>query len=201
MPLRRPPQKKLSPAQQKWFWENYDAGKIKEKRERILDKTFGADSRKPVYASPSMMGTVREFADKEHMAEHIGRVSRINRLGSQTKFKTFEFQPTQILAVDRKNLRTLERVYRAPNAARILGSYKWNRFNSPFGRVFLKRMQKKEAGFKGMKMAVQKTLLEIYEKISSKIGFDDSETNILVLDYDPETKKPLIAIVDHGLSI
>ncbi|MDD5147880.1 MAG: hypothetical protein PHH08_00265 [Candidatus ainarchaeum sp.] len=205
MPLRRPPEKKLSPERQKLFWREYDAGRIKESTKRVLDRTMGTGSRKPVYASPSMMGTVRNFRTRKDMLRHIQKFARTNKIGTQTKFETFEFQPTQILAVDRKNLRTLERVYRAPSVARILDANAETVFgtlsNSHFGRKFLERMQKKRARLQDMQSAVRRALLEIDEKILPKIGFDPSESNILVLDFDPKTKKPLIAIVDHGYSI
>ncbi len=163
MPLRRPPEKKLSPARQKWFWEQYNAGKIREdpKRQFTREKT-----RMPVYAIPSLMGTVRRFSMRKHLLAHIRRASRINRFGTQTKFETFEFQPTQILAIDKKNLRTLERVYRAPNLKQIFYGNPENCFGSPFGKQFWRKMQEKGVSLVELRVALSDAYYEIKTKSS-----------------------------------
>jgi hypothetical protein len=193
--VRRPPEKKLSPEQRRQFWGRFGAGEIKENNKRLFASGW---RRAPVFASPSLMGTVRKFSSREDLLEHIKSVSRMNRFGMQTKFETFEFQPTQILALDRKNLQTLERVYRAPNGRQILEENPENGFGSPFGKQFWRKMQQKGVGLEELKKAFNNAYTEIWTKIY--VHFDLQRTNILVLDFDPKTKKPLIAIVDHGRS-
>jgi hypothetical protein len=201
MMLRRPPQKKLSSEQRRQFWKKYAVGEIKENKKRQFTRNR---SRMPVYASPTLMGTVRRFRSKKDLLEHIKIVSKINRLGIQTKFETFEFQPTQILAIDRKKLQTVERVYRAPNTRQILEENPENGFGSPFGKQFWRRMQQKGVSLEELRKALNDANNEISTKIlhnPQAPSFDFFNQNILLLDFDPETKKPLIAIVDHGNSM
>ncbi|MBN1940709.1 MAG: hypothetical protein JW772_00845 [Candidatus Diapherotrites archaeon] len=191
--LRRPPKKKLSRERQKAFWEKYDAGKVKPdaRRQFILGSLR---YRAPVKASATMMGTVRTFEDSAGLRAHLKLVERINKVGKRTKFSYFVFHPTQILSADRKNLRTLERVYRAPNMLQLLG----RQFNSPFIESFMKKMGQKKVGMAELRTQLERARKEIRRKIGRE--FDDDLTNFLVLDYDPATKKPLIVFVDHGHS-
>jgi len=199
MALRRPPAKKLSPAQQKAFWENYNAGRIRENTKR---RFMSVKSRSPVFASAGLMGTIRKFENRQAMLMHIRAVSRMNRIGTGKKFVHFDFQPTQILALDKKNLRTLERVYRAPNIFQVtIGASEIAK--SPFGRQFLRRMQEKKVSIEEVQDALLVAKKELFQEFAQKnaLDYDFAESNILVLDYNPETKKPLIAIIDHGYSM
>ncbi len=71
---------------------------------------------------------------------------------------------------------------------------------SPFGKMFLKKMRLKGVKITEIKAILRNARSEIRNKIWKNVTFDSNDTNILILDFDPITKKPLIAIVDHGAS-
>jgi hypothetical protein len=134
--LRKIGSKKISKPKIKQFWKDFDTGKkdhsqctFKQdgtKRTKPRPPYFnlsGTWTRKPFVVSPGLLGTVRTFKSRIELINFIKRFNKTNKLANLT-FQNFTFQPTEILAIDRKNLRILEKVYPATTVSNILNPIK-----------------------------------------------------------------------------
>ena len=144
----------------------------------------------------STLGTVRTFFSQEDFRLYIQKVNRTNQLGSKTRFEHFHFQPTQLFAVDRKGRRVIERTYLAPSVSDILRD---ELSDSRYGKKFDNGMRENKVNSAELKMNLIKAVIELKERVWKQTHYDSHQTNLLVLDYDPKTKKPTIAIVDHQM--
>jgi hypothetical protein len=122
------------------FWRAYDKGerRASDKRVRRLEKSFSKKkdihlgffgygrffdrykAREPLVVSPSALGTVRTFFDASAMRHFTEGVRSVNSFFKNKTFKHAVFQPTHLLSADKKNLRLLEQVFRAPNIQSVL---------------------------------------------------------------------------------
>jgi hypothetical protein len=63
-------------------------------------------------------------------------------------------------------------------------------------------VKKKGVSINELRSAVEAAWGEVLESIErGGIAFDYASSNCLVLDYNPKSKKVLLAIVDHGGSV
>lgn len=207
--MRIIPKKHVDSKRIKQFWMDYDLGKRragKERVERMGGRFSSHRSRGPVAVSPSLLGTVRNFRSRKFLQVFLQNVHCLNNFFSDRKQEHFVFQPLQVLHVDLGKLRVLERVYRSPNVYQLLyDTPSPDSYGGMLCRKLFDRLEKKGVSRKELNSAVQKAYAEylsiIVPKIlSSHFNLDVHELNVLVLDYDPETKKVLLAQVDHGLS-
>ncbi len=218
-PKRKPRMVKLSPRQETLFWAEFDAGKRFSQRKTRSKKPWfdqtGARNRQPVWVNLHSIGTVRKFSSREKLQEHLDKVKAVNKFGQKIRFQHFDFVPTQIVAVDRKNFRTLERAYKAPSLSDVSEATKdWygstpdgkhfttQHFDdlqkmSLYGPAFIRRMREKKVSLPALHAALSRTSAEIYRKIHKPFQVDTADTNLIVLDYNPKTDRPKIMLVDH----
>ncbi len=210
MPFYRPPNKKPTSEQVARFWTDWSEGKRRRTGRKSQKPWFdqsGFRKRVPVKVTPTLLGTVRTFENRKYLRQHLRYVTAVNKFFRKAKFRYFEFQPTQIFSVDRKNLRTLERVYPAPNAFSIKSAGEGSLL---YGKWLSRRLRKKNVPFQAFLGILGEALTEFrrtaFDAASDVAprnrlyGIDVSDSNILVLDYDPVQKKVLLSFVDHGLS-
>jgi hypothetical protein len=203
--------KRVPQAKIKQFWTDFDAGKKehgifvtkKDGSTRIKPRPpyFHVDSpwkRKPVTVTQGVLGTVRTFLSVDNLRMFVNRVNRTNKL-AKTQFQHFILQPTEILAIDRKNLRILERAYPATvldNAINLKSTKEETRYS-----WILKRKLKglPRAKLQKIKIAIETGYKE-YRKtlLKENIMTDFESPNILVIDFDLKTMKPILAQIDHG---
>lgn len=215
---QRPPFKVVSGERLQSFWADYDTGgrrsrRRHEKKDPFNRKPFfvqegtpqGRHTQEPVWVTPTVLGVVRTFYSAGDIDYFLERVGRANRVLSDRSVPSVEFQPLQILGVDRDRLRLVERAYRGPSIADVLDSNPRTHFNSLYGSVFWKKMMKKYAHPERMLPDIRLALTLARAEISLAVQrarppfwIDQDHTNFVVLDYNPRTKKPLIAVVDHG---
>lgn len=185
---------KISLAEAKAFWEKLDQMPKKSNRPSFVKHK----PLKPFSVLGKVVGTVKSFPTIHQLREHLRLVNAINKLGKKTSFESFEFVPLQILGIDRKNCRTLERAFMRPTMANIVyrSSPGLGLKDNLYGETFEKRMKLKGVKLEEVEESLRKAHAEIREKIFSEINFDFRESNIIVVDYDKQTKKPLLAIID-----
>jgi hypothetical protein len=139
------------------------------------------------------------------MKEHIHRVRKINFLAKKAHFQTFDFQPHQILVLDTHHLRLLEQVHPGLDFHQITNFRSTLRKGTLFGKLFLRRLNEK-----GITIGELRTILfdcahEIQDFCATlmekhTISFDEGLDfdNVVVVDFNPKTRKPTLAFVDHG---
>ncbi|MCX6802401.1 MAG: hypothetical protein NT067_04810 [Candidatus Diapherotrites archaeon] len=101
--------KKVSRKQVRRFWADYDAGRRVRKNLRKPIRW----KRTLLPFSKSMAGTAREFQSQQDFENALKLAESIPRYIMGKKPKYFELQPVEILGIDRKGLRYVERVYPA----------------------------------------------------------------------------------------
>lgn len=157
-------------------------------------------NRQPLRIGASTLGTVRSFKSLHDFNRHLVRMKSVNRIGEKETFTHFEFMPTNVFYADPDTLTTIEQVYRGPTAEGILKYGLEAHYASRYGPVLIRRMLSKGANFAELKEAVSEAVREVETKIISRVFTDPNPGNILILDYNPESKKVLLAIIDHGFS-
>ncbi len=203
--------KRVAPTKIKQFWTDFDAGK-KEHGQVVIKKDgtkrikprppyFHVDSpwkRKPVTVTQGVLGTVRTFVSTDSLRMFVNRVNRTNKL-AKMRFQHFIFQPTEILAIDRKNLRILERGYPATaldNAINLKSKSADTRYS-----WILKRKLRglSENKLQQVKIAIENGYTEYrIALMRENIMTDFQSPNILVTDFNLKTMKPTLAQIDHG---
>lgn len=213
----RIPKPKISPRRIAQFWKDYDAGKRRSvnrhlgKEEWLRHATkhkcgverkepwfqqVGMWKREPVAVTPTVLGTVRNFRKEETLIDFLSRVKACNDRFKSAK--TFDFQPTHVLSVDAEKLRLLEHVFRAPAIHNILERDR----NALYQDALYNRLHRKQVDFEEFFEAVRRAHNEILQHVDIQtFHLEPFGVNLLVLDYNPKTKKPLIAFVDQGSSI
>ncbi len=182
------PRKRLRAEQKRTFWEDFDAGL------RTRKKLGQKNNPRPFLAvTKSTAGTVREFHNREDMLKELREMKALSQEIMARKPQSFELQPVEILALDAKNLRWLERVYPAPT----VHDFHEVSFKSRYYSYFIKKLKRK-----GIELhEAQKIVREAYRELE-KIGpsCDATDENVLVLDIDLKSKKALFALIDLGRS-
>jgi len=174
------------------FWEAFESG---EKRGgQLADYTW---KRKAFSLSPTSLATVRSFRTPVEALQYQKNSDKFRQEIMKKKPKHFTLQLVQFF--DRKGDHLLERVYTGPNLVD---------FSDSVGRYygFLKQRLKK----KGIDLDDPKQFTEMNKKLGkafkeleglffplSKHGNGLDDVNTLILDYDPKTKKFLLALIDH----
>jgi len=192
-PLRVWADKAVAPEQVQAFWRKVGSGEKVQKR--LLPGTKWA--RDVLAVSPSALTTVRRFYGEKNAALYM-RNSRliVERLMAENP-RTFVIQPVQFIS--RHGSMVLERVYPGVDMEHFgkrIGRYFW---------VLQRRLQRKgidlgnERQFRRVKDALENAYKEAQEirKRCGGLDFTTSKQNYLLLDFDPTTRKVLLAIIDH----
>lgn len=164
----------------------------------------GLWKREPVAVTPSILGTVRTFTNlkgqphRELVSLFREKIRRSNEVLNYLGTK-FEFQPTHILAGrERPNgdIQLLEQAFRGPTLANLMES---RHTGNLYSRALRSRLRRKKVKMKEFMHALRLAEAEILTLNRYNQFHDDlHQANILVLDYNPQTKKPLLAVIDHG---
>jgi len=128
------PRKRLIAKQKRAFWEDFDAGL------RTRKSLGQKNNPRPFLAvTKSTAGTVREFRNGEDMLKELRLMRGLAKEIMERKPRSFELQPVEILALDAKNLRWLERVYPAPTV------YDFHEvgFKSRYYNYFIEKLKRK----------------------------------------------------------
>lgn len=191
--------KKVPPAVVHDFWIRFDANNHASARRKAVPAFIsGYHRRFPIPVTPSLLGHVRYFRSRENFRRHISMVSWTNRAGQSTKFSSFNFFPMQIVGVDRSHNRLIERVYAAPNVRDILdGSPRDIAKSSRYGKNLLRILKKRGVSLRLLRKVLTVAINEMKETFSKVPYLDFKASNLLILDIDPVSKKPLLVIIDH----
>jgi hypothetical protein len=68
-------------------------------------------------------------------------------------------------------------------------------------RYVWKRMREKGVALDRLRSALGDAFAELREKMPFAWESELHLSNVLVLDFDPKTNKPLLAFIDHGFSV
>ena len=180
------------------FWEEYEAGRRRASQSEKFKSQSRTGRRELLKIDDHNFGVVREFPNFQQMDLYLFKNRRINDVGERIEFEHLHFQLTHIIGIDFKKNRLLEQVYEAPNADVLMGSQDKIVERSIFGEAFLKKMKEKGVSLEELREPLSKAYQEIEKKlVYQAASFDFAWTNMIVLDYDKETKKPLIAVTDY----
>lgn len=191
--------RKLLPA----FWREHDEGKRRRTQKRVEQiaikrnltsgRYFDANwGKEPVWVTLTILGTVRRFISWRNLTRYIKAVVRVNRWGTTQPHRSFIYVPHQIIDIDHKNNRILERVYLSPSIERVKLAVDVL-YSANLKRKLAGRNLTKEQINQSLRMAVD----EIYE--TGPAEFEDRHPfNIVVHDFDKKTGLPLITIVDYS---
>ncbi len=100
------------------------------------------------------------------------------------------------MGVDRKNCRLIERGYLAPSILDIKTRSK-NRYMGRFMRI----MKEKGVDIHELVERIDLAYRELDGMKSGERFWDLHDENVLVLDFDPVTKKPTLVVIDHSILI
>ncbi|MEK6902872.1 MAG: hypothetical protein AABX02_04790, partial [archaeon] len=192
------------------FWRDYDKGLRRSKNRQPaegkdnrpwFDQTGQKRNAEPLAITPSILGSVKTFERKRDLIKHLTIVRYVNNIGRKVFFPSFEFQPTQLLSVDIPRHRVLVRAYRAPTVFDIVHALQERRSIQDFslyGDRFARRMRSKGISDAEILESMYGVEGEVEDYFGGILGNDIDTTNILVLDIDSHSKKPLISFVDNG---
>jgi hypothetical protein len=167
---------------------------------------WGVRVREPAWVTPTLVGTIRTFTTQTRVREFLEYVTIINRFIGKKKSKSYEILKMQVIDANIEKHRILERAYMGPNVQEVTtcASYEKLAKQSLYGKILARKMIQKNVPYEELRewvLAAYRSLhddiLPIYYKL---LKFDFQEQNVLVVDYNPATNKPLFAIVDHGRS-
>jgi len=183
-----PPEKQPSQARLEAFWKDFEAGK------RIGERLTPSRGRKVIAVTPTVLGTVRRFKSVAEAENYARKADTFLTTIKRANPKNFELLPIQFFGIKGKNL--LERVYLAPTVSD---------FQLKEGRYinwFIERMKNKGISYKEANKASNKACDELGVIVKKHhLNIDTNATNVLVLDYDPKTRKILFGLIDVGGSI
>ncbi|MFH1390865.1 MAG: hypothetical protein ABIH20_00965 [Candidatus Diapherotrites archaeon] len=178
------------------FWTAHEMGKF-ETQERVLDSTHRAGQR-VVNVRRGVLGTVRDFASKLNLRIYVAIARAVEEVAKKGSFKTFDLIPLEILSVQAKRGRLLERVYPSPNLFQVKEYLKSSKVQSRYHDFFLKRF--KEWGISKEELLEKLTAFERnFSGVLKEhgINYDPNEANILLHDYDPKTGRFLVSLTDY----
>jgi len=151
-------------------------------------------TRKVETLSPGTITTIRRFSSTEKAEQYIKDSKQAEDEVMLGNPKHFVIQPVQFF--DRKGKWLLERVYRGPDFFRFKrkeGKY----FNALKIRLKKKGIDLEDSEkFKEIKEKISKAGQELNKLLVTKLQRGSPEVNFLILDYDLETSKVLIAFID-----
>ncbi len=197
MPAKHPalrifPRKKIGKRRIGLFWADWEQGK---RARGILVPSYW--KRKVMAISGTALVTVRRFPGPGKAREYAKNQMMVEREIMMMNPKHFVLQPVQFFGIRGNNL--AERVYPGPDC---------KHFSRGEGRYF--NALKKRLKRKGIDMATDYRKLShiLYEAMKELqgigyimrkkgIGISAIHNNFLVLDFDLEGKKALIAIIDR----
>lgn len=155
--------------------------------------------RKYFALSPTVLATVRRFYNHTLARKYIENSVQLEQRLMGLNPKHFVVQPVQFFSVNGSNV--LERVYPGPNARDFLLNIR----DSKFFNLLKSRLKRKgidlDLGqhFEMVKESLQKARHEFLETVEGmKMGNSASTAyfNIVLLDFDPQSRKVLLAFVD-----
>lgn len=176
-------------------------------------------ARSPLRVDNHTLGTVRNYMSAKYLRWTIILINKINALGRTTKFKHLEFVPTKIIAIDRRKNRTLEQVHIGADVNVIMNSNSFEDLSkkSRYGRFLAKKIQETGISFGDFKQQsilahaeladkIFETKIEIKEMNATRTSFvyhgaDTAASNMIVIGFNKQTGKILLAAVDHGYSL
>jgi len=154
------------------------------------------DNRLVFPITKSVLGTIRIFYES-HLNKYLKKTNAFYKIVEKHKnnFKNFEIQPINILGV--KKLKTgeyalLEKVYSSVSISDIYSNRKNRNRYFTFGSKFFKN-RNIDVTTPEFDKLLQDTHSE-YKEVFKQI--DSNTENILVLDYNPKTKKLLLGPID-----
>ncbi len=186
------------------FWTAYDQGQRRrsEKRSQEKGRSFVFHSRnyrEPVAVTTTKLGTVREFETPNDMQQFLETVLRLNKTATQQQFQHFEFKPLSILGTDPKRLRLVETAFLGPPMYSVLRYSPAERFNALYGGRIARKLKQHDISIEKFRKQLNAAFSELVQ-LQKKTPFELHIGNIVVCDINPHTKKPVLAIVDHGHS-
>ncbi len=174
------------------FWAGHQAGTLNGK------KLFNTKPRQALKVGSATLGTMRCFYSREKMRKYKQRQKAIEDAIIDSKPQSFELERLQFFG--QKGRKLLERVYRGPCLSDLLFSFP----ESTYFPAFIKRVERKGCKWKEIEPQIKEDAVKAKEELNkirprtSEMGFDLHTGNILVLDYSPEKRKFLLAIIDIG---
>ena len=183
------PQKKIARERLNAFWRDYKKGKRVRK---LISPYSKYNNRQVIAVTKTVIGTVRVFRSETGAKEYAKITKGVFESIKKANPKTFELHPIQILDIRGKNV--LERVYLTPSILDIKCSWFENR---KYLTDFVKRINKKGIPLKKIEEKIYEAYMELQSiRVEKALNFDHGENNVLVLDYNPKTKKVLLGLVD-----
>lgn len=187
------------------FWKKYDETRhptVAEKKRQFYDNK----ARHPVRVGASTLGTVRKFHAGYALQEYLRRVSLFNKIfvESSNSFKWFSARPIEVLGIDLEKNRTIERVQNGINLIQLMeyadGYHTRKKSLNYTEKKFWDRMIRKQVNPLEMEQIAQRAYLELCACVEGNRYLDTHLSNIIILDYNPKTKRCLLTLVDPGLS-
>ena len=202
------------------FWREHAAGRRRSQTRRDHPREYELDAkgfmrrvrwfgqqgykrREPEWYDHHTLGVVRQYDSKGDLDSELQRISRMNQMAKKSPFKHFALYPIEILGVHRATLRLVERVHRAPNVAELVAIESWEElpYRHLYGIEFIRRMRSKGIALHDLQEKVRVAFDELRDFVNEKkLPLDFRATNLLVVDYDVRTQKPVIQIIDVGHS-
>lgn len=158
--------------------------------------------RKVVAISRSVAGTVRAFESGVEARRYVRNcrlIAKVINSMARSRNENLEVLPIQIL--DIKDNKILERVYPRPSCLVVYSMSPGLPWPGRYAKSFFDSMKRKGISQEEVKEAVTVAhgkLKDIKWDMlrANKSDFDSADSNILVLNYDPKTKKVLFGLVD-----
>lgn len=169
-------------------------GKIISRNERIVF---------PV--TKSVLGTARIF-NKNNLNIYLKLATRVYKIVKmhKNKFKHFEIQPINILGI--KELKTgeyavLEKVHPSMSLS-DLSMWGQTSGKNRFSKATYRMLKKKYPEFDEFRFQIElSNAYTEYELTFKHTGIDFASSNVLVLDYNPKTKKFLFGPIDYKINV
>ncbi len=166
--------------------------------------SFGSGKKvRPIKVSKGVYAVERKFSSVNAMRTHIRALRDLRQYCKAKKFSTIEFTPSFVQSVDTTTHRTLEQVFFAPNLNQIINNFRTIQDVSPYGKLFLRKIKKHGLTNAQLTTKLLQVMLEISDLSSElnrrriTINMGEEFDNVLVLDYNPSTKKFVVAIAGH----
>jgi hypothetical protein len=190
--------KKVKPELIEKFWREWEEQHAREpkeedkRRERLASKPWT----RTVWAlSPSVAVTVRRFRSEEFAKKYMESQREIEKTIIK-KINPVHFSLLPVQFFGRRGPNILERVFPGPDVFHF--EYKDGRYY----RALKRRLKRRGINlddpkdYRLVERAALRALGELTKKYRRIAVID---VNVIFLDYDPRTRKALLAIVDHEL--
>jgi hypothetical protein len=206
------PHKEISQEKLDLFWKDYF------NKKRIFKKIVSDNGIEVMAVTPTVLGVVKATNNINGVLGYLTKVLEVNKFFAKQKPKTFDLRMNQVLDVKEVaygRYYILERVYPTITCEDILsgdliGSALWknllqNSYSNRYTKPFVNKMLRRNIDFDEFRLAVTEAKDEFIKLSYNLIRSHDAKTdlyydlagrNLLVLDYNPETKKVLFQIID-----